>query len=298
MFTDVRQRNWTAEEYFAYPAVSNSDLTLMQGDPLQLMLRIDGKRREPYTDSMRMGNAFDDLILSPDKFDQWTVYENVEEPTTDLQRKFVKAIVNGFEPDEARDVAGYKRGPTGHELYETFAPYMRMVRDKKRLSQDESELLEKMAEHLWEHEAAREAVKYTEHQVCFTGIHKETGLEVKGMVDMLGDHQEYDLKTTSNRWDQIMKPWWISDRGYGTQRAMYCFLAGAYHKWDMTKVKSGLVITRTQQRHRTRCFDLSARLPAYADRLDLLLREYSWRVETGNWAHAVAYYENDGWEAL
>jgi len=141
----------------------------------------------------------------------------------------------------------------------------------------------------------------SEHQVVYTGIHQDTGVLVKGMLDMLLPDEESDLKSTSKPWFEITGRWWFERSGYATQRAIY----GALSK----KEKSSLVVTRTEGRYDCRVFDTTARVAALKWRggkeqetalgqVDRLIREYDWRERNGYWEGSVEFYTNNGLEVL
>jgi hypothetical protein len=291
MFVNIKRHdNWTQKDYFAYKALSNSDLKMMQDDPFLLKLSKEGKLNRPVNDAMILGSAFDDFVLSPHLFEKnWQVVEDGEVPTTDNQRKFVELILAGLDPDEAIAEAYKKPTMSGTAMYEMFKNFISLSAGGGKISRTMMTTIETMFYNLQEHEVAMRLIADSEHQVCFTGIHEETGVEVKGMLDMLHPDLELDLKSTSTPWKKINR-FWISDRGYDTQRAMYCGLANR----DTT----GLLICATEGRNNARLFDVTEYLERATQKLDALIHEYDYRVKNDAWVHGLNYYKNNGWEYL
>ena len=293
MFIDIKRHDdWTQKDYFAYKALSNSDLKLMQDDPLLLKLSKEGKLNRNVSDAMTLGSAFDDFVLSPHLFKKnWKVIEDGEVPTTDNQKEFVRLIISGFEPSEAMASAYKKATMSGEEMYEMFKGFIELSAGSGKISRTMMTKIETMFHNLQEHEEALRIIADSDHQVCFTGIHEETGLEVKGMLDMLSKDGRFetDLKSTSEKWERIHLNW-FKNRGYDTQRAMYAGLSGA--------VQTNLLICNTEGRNNAKLFDVTDHLETATKKLDRLIKEYDYRVLNDAWKHGIYYYSNGGYEYL
>lgn len=287
MFVDIeRHDDWTPADYFACDAVSNSLLARMVKDPATTFDKI-----EP-NDAMKLGSAADEFILTPERFEKnYTVVRDVAAPSGKNQSDFCSAIIAGKTPEEAMDAA-YKKPPMpADEMYEMFRGWIELQTNPYALSEASQRTLNRLKENVMSHMAAAEIVRHGAKQVCYTGTHESTGVRVKGMIDVLWDDMEVDLKTTSSKWEQVNR-FWLRDRSYHTQRAMYTQLSGA--------TSTAIIVVQTTGRHRCRVFDLTANLMEenWVGILDQRIREYAWRKENGYWDHAVQYYTNRGYETL
>lgn len=296
MFIDIKRHNdWTQEQYFAHKALSNSDLRVMVDDPLLLKLKMDGKLKDTTSDAMTLGSAFDDYVLSPEQFkDKWKVIEVGEMPTTDNQKEFVRLVLAGLDPDEAISAAYKKPTMSGEEMYRQFAGFINISArgsGREKISTATMGTIEKMFAKLQRHEHAIDVIANSHHQVCFTGIHEETGVGVKGMLDMLSKDgtTETDLKSTSEKWGRINR-FWFKGRMFDTQRAMYCGLSGA--------TETNILVCQTEGVHRTGLFDVTGYLPEATRCLNELINEYEYRVKNDAWEHGIDYYFNGGREYL
>jgi hypothetical protein len=293
MFVDIKRHDgWSQKDYFEYNALSNSDLKLMREDPLLLKLSKEGKLHRPVSDAMILGSAYDDFVLSPHLFEKnWEVVKDGETPTTDNQKEFVRLILAGLEPCEAMAASYKKPTMSGTEMYEMFKGFISMSAGGGKISQTMMNTIEAMFHNLQKHDEAMRLIAESRHQVCFTGIHEETGVEVKGMLDMLSldGTVETDLKSTSEKWDRVHLNW-FKNRGYDTQRAMYTGLSGAN--------QSNLLVCNTEGRNNAKLFDVTDHLFTATKKLDRLINEYDYRVKNDAWEHGIYYYSNGGYEYL
>lgn len=286
MFSNIKRHNWTPAEYHQHPAVSNSRLTRMRKDPTTTFDKVE------VNESMKLGSAFDDFLLLPDTFYRvWRVITDVESPSGENQTAFCRAIMAGATPDEAMDRA-YKKPPMGaEEMAEKFAGWITLQTDDHALSDAQFNTLKYMKKSVMQHDGIVDLLNNSEKQVCFTAIHDETGLEVKGMLDILGESVECDLKTTSTHWNKINR-FWMRDRGYDTQRAMYVALSGA--------TGTGILPVSTLGRHRCSLVDCTGvyEQERWDLRLSALLAEYKFRIDNGAWQFPIGYYKKSYWEVL
>lgn len=291
MFIDiVRHDDWTTEQYHAHDAFSNSGARTMAGDPYKFRQEELGAWKRPETRSMKMGKAFDELLLTPSLFrDNWTVVPDGDSPTTAQQSEFCKAILSGCDPEEAH-AHNFKRTSKeqGLEMYANFTSYF-ALKDAHALSVDDKEVLDKMIESVGRHDRAAEIVRTAQTQVCFTGTHAETGVKVKGMIDCLLQDEEVDVKWTEKPWDRINK-WWLKDGFFHTQRAMYHGLA--------PRDRQSVLVVSAKGRYRTKLFDVTEFLEEATMRLNSLIKQYDWRVKNNAWDHGIAYYKFGGYEFL
>jgi hypothetical protein len=294
MFANIKRHgDWTQKDYFAYPALSNSDLKLMIDSPRKLRAKLDGDLPFTVTEPMALGSAYDDYVLSPHLFNErWDVVDVGDMPTTDNQKEFCRLIVAGFEPDEAIGEA-YKKAPmTGEQMYALYSGWIRMMAGGSDMISDASmHTIRTMHANLERHEHAMRVIEDSDHQVCFTGIHEETGVEVKGMLDMLSKDGVYetDLKVTSTQRAKI-NGWWIKDRMYDTQRAMYGALSGAR--------RSGFLVCESIAPHESYLIDYTDHMEYAYNRLNNLIVEYDWRQKNGFWERSMEYHTNGGWETI
>lgn len=300
MFTEIKRHNWTQSQYFAFDAVSNSTLTRMDSDPSRTHDRIF------ESSAMRLGTAFDQYLLDPETFkSEWTVIETDNTPSEGNQTEFAKLVLSGTGYEEAyrQSYVRYNEDKA-KELYDSLEGWFFLKGSPKAISSADMKRLETMRASVYSLPKAVESIERASRdggfQVCFTGRHEETGLLCKGMLDILDENVEIDVKSTSSRWSQITKKW-VEDRGYDTQRAMYAGLSGA----DASR----LLIARTEDKMDARYFDVTARINAMMwrggreretafDKLDRLIREYKWRTEKNKWDHTMNYYANGGVEIL
>lgn len=299
MFYDIKEHQWTQEEYFAFDAVSNSLLKRMQDDPSSTFDKFYPN------ESMKLGSAFDQMILEPERFkNDWTVLEGeTKSPSGENQSKFAKMVLagEGYENAYRESYVKYDEAKA-KALYKDLESWFMLKQNPNTISPDMNEFLLEMKQSIESIPKAVELIGSGKAQTCFTGRHEGTGLLVKGMLDLwdADSRTETDLKTTSLKWSQVTKRW-LEDRNYDVQRAIYAGLTGAE--------KSHLIVTRTVPKWRTRVFDVTNRInlemwrggkerETAFEKADRLLNEFNWRKSHNEWSHYPDYYRNGGLEVL
>ena len=311
MFTDSRILDLTEKEYFALDAVSNSTLTKMQKDPAGTHDKIKGN------DAMKLGSAFDQFLLEPERFErEWTVIgAHHKSPSGENQSKFAKLVIAGEDcVDAYAQVYAKPSTEKAEALNDSLQDYFKLKMIPNTLTALQKWTLDAMKASVMGHARAKEIVDYAvaegATQTCYIGTHEETGLRVKGMLDIGSGpvFDECDIKTTSSPWYEVTGRYWFEKRGYDTQRAMYGGLLAS--AGGITRnLKQGLMVVRTEGRHECRVFDVTSRLlddlwrggattEDADEKLNRLLKEYAWRDRTGNWERHTGFYKGNGVEVL
>ncbi len=226
MYTEIKQIDCTQDEYFALDGISNSDVNLFQRSPHLYKAKLEGMYSTPVSDPMRMGSAFDCLLLEPHLWaDQYVVTPlGMETPTTSKQVGLVKAMRSGMDMQECFRLAGYARPDpkTFHKL-KPYTEFLAEVGSRATISADEYTSLKNMLDSVRDNPVASQAVSECTKQVIYTAIHEETGLAVKGMLDMVGEDYVCDLKTTGEEVSRFPRKIW--NYNYDRQIAHYASLA-------------------------------------------------------------------------
>jgi len=217
----------TQAEYFAMDGISNSDVNLFQRSPYLYKAKLEGMYSSPVSDPMRMGSAFDCLLLEPHLWvDQYIVTPlGMDTPTTSKQVGLVKAMRSGLDMQECFTLAGYARPDpkTFHKL-KPYIDFLADVGSRTTISADEYSTLQNMLESVRDNPVASQSLQETTKQIVYTATHEETGLTVKGMLDMVGGDYVCDLKTTGEEVSRFPRKIW--NYNYDRQIAHYASLAG------------------------------------------------------------------------
>jgi len=228
MYKDITQHvDCTQEEYFAMDGISNSDVSLFYRSPSLYKAKLEGLYPQVISTPMRIGSAFDCLLLEPQDFeDRFSVTPHgMATPTTDKQEELVKAIRTGLDMQECFALAGYARpDPKTYNRLMPYAEHLAEVGSRTTISSDEYDTLQNMLESVRSNPVASQAVDNTTKQSVFTATHEETGLLVKGMLDMVGPSYVCDLKTTGEEVSKFPRKIWSYN--YDRQIAHYALLAG------------------------------------------------------------------------
>ena len=291
MYTDFERHNVSQEEYFEMDGISNSDVSLFERSPLLYKSKAEGMWNNATSTPMRIGSAFDCLLLEPHLFDEryFVMPSGVQEPTTDLQQLLVEAILLGMEPAEGFAYAGYKRpDPKSWERLKPWAAALTERGSRDAISWKEYQGLKSMLDSTTGNPAASQAINETEHQVVFTATHAASGLRVKGMLDMLGEDYVCDLKTTG---EEVYKfPAKLYRYNYDRQIAHYCALAGVDYARFVVVEREGL--------NECDCFELSHdRLEAGRKKMDAALMDIKRSMADG-FKYRGHHYTNNGWRLI
>lgn len=226
MYKDIERHSVTQEEYFRMDGISNSDIGLYLTSPKMYRAKINGLYPEKKNDAMLIGSAFDTMLLEPECFDErYALVPDVPAPTTDMQKALAAAMSSGLGMDEAFAEAGYKSA--NKATWESLIPYVRFMKGlggREAITAQQYENMEAMKRSTLLNKHAAAAIAAGEKQVVFTARHIETGLLVKGMLDILTRDAVVDLKTTGESVGRFTHK--IFQRAYDRQMGHYTALAG------------------------------------------------------------------------
>ena len=153
------------------------------------------KEREPQTESMIFGSLVDCLITEPQNLkNNFVVVDKI--PSTDAQKTFCNAIINGSLPDEAFNLA-YKRGKV-EDLLNDFEPYINAIINKQ--STITAELLKEATEIAERLQLDKSISLLLDSANSFQekSIVEYEGWKIKRFTDVKGEDLTIDLKLMSN----------------------------------------------------------------------------------------------------
>jgi len=180
-------KKMTAEKYRAAKGISKSSLDSFADCPALYKAEQDGLIKRKATPAMSFGTLLHALFL-----DKEAAY-------------YVKPDGMTYASKE------------GKEWRDSHA-------DKPVISQEESDELNRAVEALRGHRHAAGLLKSGKAEVSMFGVHKETGLAIRGRADWLAETYIADLKTTGDASSKGMAKSIVSFR-YHVQAAMYLMLA-------------------------------------------------------------------------
>ena len=290
MYTDIQRHDVTQEEYFEMEGISNSDVSLFYKSPRLYKAKAEGLWSNTQSQPMLMGSAFDTLLLEPNEFERrfFVMPSGVSEPTTEMQRRLVDAICMGMDAHEGFAYAEYKRPePKTWNKLQPWADAITEKGSRDAISWRDYQDLVSMLESVTDLPAASRAINESEAQVVFTATHKDTGLRVKGMLDLLGPNYVCDIKTTG---EEVYRfPSKIYRYDYDRQMGHYCALAG---------LECGrFIAVERNNLNEADCFELShERLEGGMKKMDRALRDMKLSKEGG--FNFRAHFYTGGWNIL
>jgi len=303
-FKDVQRVEISSpEDYFSpaegsplYGAVSNSDLGMI-GDgptgPRKYRDTKDGVIEREEKSGYKIGHAFDSLVLTPEAFyeDYSIVPKDIPTPTTELQVGMYKLMAEGASEKEAARMAGYKKAPA-KGIFDKLLEFGSSHEGKILLSWEDAGLIERMHERMLRHLLIPTILEQSEKQVVFVGVHEETGLKVKCMIDLLwnwgGGLVNVDLKSTATTNKRDFKRDFFK-YGYDRQAAVYNAVSGA-------ETAAIIAVSKVSGWHQA--IPLYDYLEEGQRKAEYLLQAMAWHMETNNWDHSYECFCGDGWEAL
>ena len=291
MYTNIQRHDITQEEYFALPGISNSDVSLFYRSPSRYKAKLDGLPEERTTKPMLMGSAFDTLLLEPHLFERnyFVMPAGIISPSSAMQERLVDAMMLDYGMGEAFDYAGYKN--PNPKTWNDLKPWVDMRLSAGRratISNEDYHNLKRMLDSVRDNPAASQAVSESEAQVVFTATHEETGLEVKGMLDLLGPDYVADIKTTG---EEVYRfPAKLFRYDYDRQMGHYTALAGL----DCGR----FIAVEREHLNECDCIELSwERLDAGRRKMDRALKDIK-ASSADNYTHRAHHYTNGGWRVL
>ncbi len=301
-FRDVKRVEISSPEDYFNPkegsplegAVSNSDCSLLAESPRKYRDTKDGIIDRDEKSGYRIGSAFDSLVLTPVAFyeDYSIVPEDVTTPNTDMQKAFYSLLAEGTSEKEAARMAGYQRAPK-QGLFDKLLEFGSSHEGKILLPWEDARLIERMLERILRHPLIPNIITASEKQAVFVGIHEDTGLKVKCMIDLLWEYKEgstvtVDLKSTAATNRRAFRQDFYK-YGYDKQAALYSQVAGA-------ETAAIIAVSKVSSWHQA--VPLYDYLEEGEKKAEYLLEAMAWHMETNTWDHSYECFCGDGWEAL
>lgn len=285
MLTNIKRLSIPQEEYFQLPGYSSTDFRALIKAGLN-PLRYREETSPTESSAMLIGSAFDCALLEPQLFPAryTSLPEAAATPTTALQAAFAREVASGADAVTAYATAGYS-SPTeakAQKLLDELSAYIAAAGSgKKVLSYEEKGRVDQMLAAATGHASINDIV-CGESQAVFTGEFTcQYGLiPVKGMLDSLNGDVVTDVKTTGD-WSSLKANFFR--RGYDVQLALYRYLSGA---------RIAIVFYQESvEPYRNKLVDVTPYVNAAEEKLDDAMLRMCYAHNTGNWLHAMEYYE-------
>lgn len=314
------------KEYRPHPAVSQSELQLIHHDPqLYYDKKFGGGLQGIWSSGFAFGTLLDLALLDPDQFKARCRKrpEGLTGPNTDLEKSFCDAIMEGKEPLEAYEFAGYKlptekKAMGSYEKFERYFEYTHSLDDDciEFSSQDEGRLHIALSS-IAEHPQARILMPVPklneglEHAMQVAIIFEIAGMRGKALIDCVTvDHKNKkiyvtDLKTTGKPISEFSKWYRIYRYDYqqywywlGFKRAVRDGLLPSinfgFEGAEKYEIVNCIVAVESHSRHRVQVFapDTKVAEKALADiKRDVGLVKY--HLEMDQWRHTKEEVENN-----
>ena len=304
--------------YRANPALSNSDLGLLQSSP-KALAGVKAGELEGFTSSgFRMGTALDTALTQPDIFASTYIIEPMEmiKPSTKEEKGFCAdmiagikasdAIINNYKADNKTEAAIAKMAFERIEKFELYFEHERqLAKGKIAYSQKDYEEIMLMKAAVMEHDVAGPV--FRNEVEGFTGFSQLAIFWVmfevicKALLDrVLIDKANkiiylYDLKYTGKGIGFFED----SIEMYRYYRQMAYYFRGLRIIFPEFTIHVRIICTTSKWGGECRVLELEDGWynKGYVEYTELI-NLYKWHKEHGTWEHRKEYYENKGIEVV
>lgn len=125
-------------EYFQHPAISRSDLLLIERSPRLFDAQREGDYTRPDSDAFRMGSLIEMRLFEPDLFDEKYALQSTSAipPSSPQQKAFIQDIINGLDMHEAYSSSYSVKGKSddaiakaAYGLISDYGPYIEFCKE-------------------------------------------------------------------------------------------------------------------------------------------------------------------------
>lgn len=300
------------DNYFEHPAISRSDLLLLERSPRLFKAYQNEEWERPNSQAFEDGHMIEERVLRPERFDNryCVVPQNVEEPSHANHKAFCHDVIGGV-PEVTAYLSHYTRGKKSDtvidkeavSLYEKYTPYINFQKDlgdRKTITQDQEQMLLRIESNIGTHINIPSIWEF-DKRVQWAMVGEVSGIPVRVMHDVvIKDPQTktfwlVDVKTTRHPLNEFHRSYAKYD--YHVQCAMYQLV---FSQWISDNVKSfpdwtyrSLVLVIEKQGFNE--VDLFS-IPPVAiikgrERFSNLIELYKWHTDQNKWDHPKTTYD-------
>lgn len=299
-------------DYHAHPAISNSDLKLLEKSPRVFYKEklIAEPEENPYQDigyHMKMGTMVEQKLMEPKRFEEnFIEQKDMNTPSSPNQKEFVELVLSEeYGIVEAHEKAYANSNPSkASALYEKLEDYIDFTRESKNkgtYDQDEKETLIRVCGDIMSHkDASRLLMQDAVWEASWTQLPLMAEINkvfCKGLLDRVvidGDRALLiDLKVTSKPLNNF--GYHFLRRRYYRQFAHYARLLTPFLRDKMDKAEIGcvMVAAHKEEPYGTMVKKIPTGILRHGEKeLDVLLRRLRWHIEADQWERPKSYYQD------